>query len=1515
MKARSGQKSSPQRKANGSKPAVLSPAANRTALRTADPIAGPCPCDGGCPRCLGAEASAPLAPLAPLHPGGSGGVNLSGPGEPLAAHERQYFEPLLGVDLKEVRLHRNGEGQQAAAAVHATAFTQGSDIAFAPNEYTPGSAAGHRLLGHELSHVVQQGQARGNRSPSFAAEVEAEQASAALAAGRPFNIRALPDSPMQRQPAATEEHIDLKNGLTLDQDISAGQAILSYQGQPWVVYRWTPAPNHRLNNFSFKSIPSPTGHGGIGTIAITADFTIEASIDRSVEQTLCDYSQGPVRLIHNYSFPGTISYNLPDNKTVTKTAPNTVTNDYQPQPLPEMEGELPMPKFEVRPPEPETPPVNQHRVWSFDTIEQFDQFAATHPKDAWACIMTADGRFIAFSMTREHLRRLSDNIRHDDFSTKVLDDYPGSRLAGVYLDGKRLDSLQILANRYYRSEGEAADGLAGDPQECEVYNMGRGDYGRKPLTHSQAVARWVELDKLSYDEVLKEKTALDPKPDKPFASLRVRGLRLLNDLDWQYFQAKNEFFKHADQWNTANLVYELDPQGNPKEGGQTPLNFYLTHVQRMGDLMRQYLMIETDRPVGDPRFHKTLEDRPHLAMAVADEMVMMVENTAQRILFDPLKEAHDQLQGMVKDQEKLRMFVLVFAMRKGDDQKRLLEFMGVPKDKRTALQTTMGTLSKAVQLAQGITVDGFSLEQMKGWANHSASELADTLEKLRTRKITALYLDGDLGNAIRDQAYKQLGFKVLKGNTFPHTQEASGLLPGAMSGKTEDFTNLAEQLYANRMAHAKRAGTIMAVATLGASVALGVAMIFVAGEIAAGVAAWIWGTTEGIGYTLTQLALTGVIYEGLNVGKEYLTTGQSGLDPNAPGGQAGDFFLKAGITAGTFGVFKGLNFIFSAVSRSLVTAAVGGEEAYVASRGAQGIARAMSVTMETGFFIAFSVEEFYRANGHMPEGDELFLLIYENLLFIAMMEVGARLSRPYTEKVGIWARGRKLTKLQSRYTDLTTETRQVQISLSELIGDTKAANTEAPVLMAKQRELMAKQKTLLSDIKAAYKGQPEYAQVAKEVNAELGRIADMGNMLKEAEFLKATKIMASAEAGSTYFYKPGTEGKIKEFYGESHTSKPDKDGVIHVSSGTRLLTFKPMPAGGQAPVAGVKPEVSEAIKARREKLAQRKENLVERADRLGFADTTIDDIRKLKPRDSTRQGTLKKTKWALDAAEKQIKQAERYGTTKLDELAKKAYERVSQRLTKKFGPDAMTKLREGKLSSMTDAEVGEALRVTFGEQGLDIAELRGLLHASRPGPNGELMNTGMIFNRARSAGERNFVLRTFGEMMDKNIPGSYDVMRSMTTSRNNWRGGMWQMEYAKAGVGLDNIKAFEVTQSLVIEGEEKVRRYDIELKDGTRLELKDWNNWFPGSLKSQFGRDVLLRTDNFSNPGGLRTIRWVFRAPGPVPKAEIQAAMNEALQKVLENAPVNAKVDIMKAFASADLIEISSASGLRGTAP
>lgn len=78
-------------------------------------------------------------------------------GVPLPEEVRRKMERAFGADFSEVRIH---EADSAATAVGAKAFTQGSEIHFAPGEYDPGSTLGLELLGHELAHVVQQAQGR-----------------------------------------------------------------------------------------------------------------------------------------------------------------------------------------------------------------------------------------------------------------------------------------------------------------------------------------------------------------------------------------------------------------------------------------------------------------------------------------------------------------------------------------------------------------------------------------------------------------------------------------------------------------------------------------------------------------------------------------------------------------------------------------------------------------------------------------------------------------------------------------------------------------------------------------------------------------------------------------------------------------------------------------------------------------------------------------------------------------------------------------------------------------------------------------------------------------------------------------------------------------------------------------------------------------------------------------------------------------------------------------------------------
>jgi ribosomal protein S18 acetylase RimI-like enzyme len=73
-------------------------------------------------------------------------------GWPLPRDIQSKMESALGASFSDVRIHVGPE----ASAIGAIAFTWGSDIHFAPGQYNPHTPEGQSLLGHELTHVVQQ---------------------------------------------------------------------------------------------------------------------------------------------------------------------------------------------------------------------------------------------------------------------------------------------------------------------------------------------------------------------------------------------------------------------------------------------------------------------------------------------------------------------------------------------------------------------------------------------------------------------------------------------------------------------------------------------------------------------------------------------------------------------------------------------------------------------------------------------------------------------------------------------------------------------------------------------------------------------------------------------------------------------------------------------------------------------------------------------------------------------------------------------------------------------------------------------------------------------------------------------------------------------------------------------------------------------------------------------------------------------------------------------------------------
>jgi outer membrane protein OmpA-like peptidoglycan-associated protein len=83
---------------------------------------------------------------------------LRSPGRPLDAEVRAFMEPRFGHDFSQVRLHSGAAAADSARALNAHAYTLGEDIVLASGKLAPSTKEGSRLLAHELTHVVQQGQ-------------------------------------------------------------------------------------------------------------------------------------------------------------------------------------------------------------------------------------------------------------------------------------------------------------------------------------------------------------------------------------------------------------------------------------------------------------------------------------------------------------------------------------------------------------------------------------------------------------------------------------------------------------------------------------------------------------------------------------------------------------------------------------------------------------------------------------------------------------------------------------------------------------------------------------------------------------------------------------------------------------------------------------------------------------------------------------------------------------------------------------------------------------------------------------------------------------------------------------------------------------------------------------------------------------------------------------------------------------------------------------------------------------
>ncbi|BFT75550.1 DUF4157 domain-containing protein [Paenibacillus sp. P36] len=82
--------------------------------------------------------------------------SMQGSGSKMDAQIQAKMESAFNADFSNVNIHNNPQSSKMNASLGAEAFATGNDIFFREGRYNPDSREGQELLGHELTHVIQQ---------------------------------------------------------------------------------------------------------------------------------------------------------------------------------------------------------------------------------------------------------------------------------------------------------------------------------------------------------------------------------------------------------------------------------------------------------------------------------------------------------------------------------------------------------------------------------------------------------------------------------------------------------------------------------------------------------------------------------------------------------------------------------------------------------------------------------------------------------------------------------------------------------------------------------------------------------------------------------------------------------------------------------------------------------------------------------------------------------------------------------------------------------------------------------------------------------------------------------------------------------------------------------------------------------------------------------------------------------------------------------------------------------------
>lgn len=1103
---------------------------------------------------------------------------------------------------------------------------------------------------------------------------------------------------------------------------------------------------------------------------------------------------------------------------------------------------------------------------AFSSREAMERYVRRHPDEAFVGIVTEDGRFVARQLTEENLQQIAGAIRADVVGLEEVElsgrgPEPLSVL-GVYLEGAMVERLADLANLYYAEALFAEMGQEGvSTQEAEIFRVGEFSYGRRDLTHTEALERWQQLDGFPASAV----AHLETEPGRPFVALWVAGPSGLHEVDERYFRGRDAFYASAAVLDRPQALFEQMRDAH-------------------GQDLRHFLRIELDRALdqSDPRFRQTLQAHAVLAEDVARFYYGAVAARAGTLVLRAVEDAIDGLRPYVEDPEQIRGLVRGFPGMPAGQRATVLEFLGVPEADRRNVTTVLSDPERALNVWIGETEEAsypssrgirmgpvrrrrsrarhhteVSLEQLHTWTNDHVQGMEEFADAVRSGSLNPLNVQGALGEAVRDEVYRDMGFTTLRPDEFPHDNATTEFLPQALSATTFDFETLGELMFANHAARAEDIETIQFVGKITAMVVATVALVIVSGGIAGALSA-----AFGLGVA-GEVVLGGLIFTLLS------------LPLNALSGQ--DITVESVLddlvtNIAMFGAFRVFHAALSPAARSLVMGERAAAAGVAPTLGQAIRIGGIEVSAEFAAFLGVSFAQHVREHGQPPDGRALATMLYEVGLTVALLRIGGRMAGPRLRRMQRWGDQVRRGALDAPARQSLADVLRLEGRLQSLLrARPHRIAAEGQSLRAEYERVLGEQRRLLTEFERHWRtrGDAERMRQAGEDLAEVNRELQA---LQELGYLERLAIEPVGDSPSVFSYERSDQAAdyFRRLYGRENV-EIDADGTIRVRmEGAVERVFYP---SDQVPAA-------EAVVAEQQTLGARRDAVVELADRLGIQHEHIEAIRdraRFRPDQRSRPD-------AIEEARVLVERAEQVAERQAQVLAERALRNFRRR---SGGRTLLEEARTNELASMTDREVGEALhafsyRSTLGGRSvavgslrgeLSTAQVRGILFAARDG-----IDLARLRGRSSqfSAQERGVVLEAYAQFAEGRVEGRQRMLEEMIQQNSKFDGGRYVMDLILNEIGLERVRGVEVDGT--------GRRYDIVLNDGRHVEVKNWRGWFGRSLGRQFVNDLIASTDNFSNPEGIRAIEIIFRPPAPMEIGAIRRFLRRQMLNAMRRA-------------------------------